>query len=93
MQPNAAVESDASWTWAKGSQHAKLVAAQELVKTALNKWHREYVCATDTVSIRKKYTTERVMAELNKFLAANAAIDKLAAISSMLRANEEILKS
>ena len=89
-----AVRDVPAWSWFKGgTKEAELSAIKEKLQQCISDWHREYLCTSDVAGLRRKYTPERMAAELTTFMECKIAIDKLSAKITAVRSSHDLLNT
>jgi hypothetical protein len=93
VQVITAIDTDSKWSWAKGGpQEARLRDMKAKLQTELNPWHEEFLVTADFVVLKRKYSTERIVVELSKFMQIKAMVESLAkTIGNTNNAHSELM--
>jgi hypothetical protein len=95
VQVMHAISSDGKWSWAKGGpQEARLRDSKAKLQTELNSWHEEFLVTSEFTPMKKKYSTERIVVELTKFMQTKRLVETLAkVIASTNNAHIELMQT
>jgi hypothetical protein len=95
VQVMTAISSDEKWSWARGGpQETRLRDTKAKLQAELNDWHEEFLVTAEFTQLKRKYSTERIVVELSKFVQTKGLVDGLAkVISSTHNAHHELTKT
>ena len=87
-----AIKDHPDWDWCKGGVvELRLRNAKEVLQAAINPWHKEFLCEDLTV-MKKRYSTERMIVELQAFIETKELIMQLTKnIDSANWAHQELM--
>ncbi len=95
VQVMGAISSDSNWSWAKGGPpEARLRDSKAKLMAELNPWHEEFLVTAEFTPMKKKYSSERIVVELTKFVETKSFVEALAkVIASTINAHFELMES
>jgi hypothetical protein len=95
VQVMTAISSDEKWSWARGGpQEVRLKDTKAKLQAELNHWHEEFLVTAEFTQMKRKYSTERIVVELSKFVQTKGLVDGLTkVISSTHNAHHELTKT
>ena len=73
------IERGGKYTWARGNDHGdrRIQAAQDKVRSRLSDFQREFLVTADFPTMKKRYSVERITAELISFIDMTKDIEDL----------------
>lgn len=73
------INRDGKFQWARNNDKGDrlIKTSVEVVRSHLNDWHRDFLVTSEFATIKKKYSVDRIVVELTRFIELEPMIDKL----------------